>query len=114
MINLWTRTSTYIDKLQSLPYDLFTSCWKKSLSGLKLNSFEITSLAHLKLASCPKVAFCYLWGIEIYSTSILPHGPLVLLHLKALPSMLFNLIGIWFVIQKGWTTMRGALIGSDI
>ncbi|CBI35900.3 unnamed protein product, partial [Vitis vinifera] len=55
-------TSTYIDKLQSLPYDLFTSCWKKSLSGLKLNSFEITSLAHLKLASCPKVAFCYLWG----------------------------------------------------
>ena len=41
--------------------------------------------------------------------SIPPFEPLVPMHLKALHLMLFNSIGFRFVIQKVWTTIRGAL-----
>ena len=49
----------------------------------------------------------------IYFTSISPYEPLVPSHLETFHSMLFNSVGFWFLVQKGWITLRGVESGLE-
>ena len=58
------------------------------------------------------LVFVYLQLLSLWLLSIRVYF-LFLIHLL-LPIKKRNLIGVWFVNQKGWTTMRGALFGVDL
>ena len=52
-----------------------------------------------------------LWGLLHFYSSLSTSCTIAF---KGSSLNVINLIGIWFVIQKGWAIMREALFGFDI